>query len=162
MTVGGEFTGGESSWWRGDHKPKIGYLNLSSHLPWHITLRAFIMTSKQLRLLANWLSVSRKRLLVRGHSEKTYEIILLRGQRYSLRCRCMMKTINNGSKVEANWLFETKRTKPSWSSRNYHKAKAIERNRVLSLCNHRFWTILRTWNRKNIWRNNGGSTTDAT
>ena len=21
MTFGGEFTGGESSWWRGDHKP---------------------------------------------------------------------------------------------------------------------------------------------
>ena len=24
MTVGGEFTGGESSWWRGDHKPSLG------------------------------------------------------------------------------------------------------------------------------------------
>ena len=28
MTLGGEFTGGESSWWRGDHKPSlIGRLN---------------------------------------------------------------------------------------------------------------------------------------
>ena len=23
ITLGGEFTGGESSWWRGDHKPNI-------------------------------------------------------------------------------------------------------------------------------------------
>ena len=32
MTVGGEFTGGESSWWRGDRKPRkrVNIQNTSS------------------------------------------------------------------------------------------------------------------------------------